>query len=66
MINFLSSYLSPANLLNLPPEIDDRLFNAYPRDLPRKIDFVDIRAKIAFIVFHLYKLIISHGVDSFC
>jgi hypothetical protein len=41
MINFLSSYLSPANLLNLPPEIDDRLFNAYPRDLPRKIDFVD-------------------------
>jgi hypothetical protein len=40
MINFLSSYLSPANLLNLPPEIDDRLFNAYPRYLPRKIDFV--------------------------
>ena len=41
MINFLASYLSPANLLNLPPKIDDRLFNAYPRDLPRKIDFVD-------------------------
>ena len=35
------SYLNPANLLNLTPEIIDRLVNAYQRDLPRKVDFVD-------------------------
>ena len=29
------------HLINLTPEIADRLFNAYQRDLPRKVDFVD-------------------------
>ena len=38
---FLASYLNPASLLNLTPEIVDRLFNAYQTDLPRKVDFVD-------------------------
>jgi hypothetical protein len=38
---FLASYLNPASLLNLTPEIVDRLFNAYPTDLLRKVDFVD-------------------------
>ena len=38
---FLPSYLNPASLLNLTPEIVDRLFNAYQRDLPRKVDCVD-------------------------
>jgi hypothetical protein len=37
----LASYLNPANLLNLTPERIDRLVNAYQRDLPRKVDFVD-------------------------
>jgi hypothetical protein len=31
----------PASLLNLTPEIVDRLLNVYQRDLPRKVDFVD-------------------------
>jgi hypothetical protein len=30
-----------ASLLNLTHEIVDRLFNAYQRDLQRKVDFVD-------------------------
>ena len=30
------SYLNPASLLNITPEIVDRLCNAYQRDLPRK------------------------------
>jgi hypothetical protein len=34
-------YNKPASLLNLTPEIVDRLLNAYQRDLPRKVDFVD-------------------------
>jgi len=38
---FLASYLNPSSLLNLTPEILDRLFNAYQTDLPRKVDFVD-------------------------
>ena len=32
---------NPGSLLHLTPEIVDRLFNAYQRDLPRKVDFVD-------------------------
>jgi hypothetical protein len=36
-----ASYNNPASLLNLTPVIVDRLFNAYQRDLPRKVDFVD-------------------------
>ena len=36
------SYLNPASLLNITPEIVGRLFNTYKqRDLPRKVDFVD-------------------------
>jgi hypothetical protein len=35
-----ASYLNPASLLNITPEIVDRLCNAYQRDLPRKVDFV--------------------------
>jgi len=35
-----ASYLNPASLLNITPEIVDRLCNAYRRDLPRKVDFV--------------------------
>jgi hypothetical protein len=31
-----ASYLNPASLLNITPEIVDRLCNAYQRDLPRK------------------------------
>ena len=34
-------YNKPASLLNLTPELVDRLLNAYQRDLPRKVDFVD-------------------------
>jgi hypothetical protein len=34
-------YNKPASHLNLTPEIVDRLLNAYQRDLPRKVDFVD-------------------------
>jgi hypothetical protein len=39
----LASYLNPANLINLTPEINDtsRLFNAYQSDLPRKEYLVD-------------------------
>jgi hypothetical protein len=33
--------ISTASLLNLTAEIVDRLFNAYRRDLRRKLDFVD-------------------------
>ena len=33
--------LNPTSLLNLTPEIIDRLFNVYQRYLPRKVDFVD-------------------------
>ena len=36
-----ASYNNPASLLNLTPEIVDRLFNAYQRDLPMNIHFVD-------------------------
>ena len=39
--SFWACYLNPASLLNLTHEIVDRLFNAYQRDLPRKVDFVD-------------------------
>ena len=35
---FFASYLSPTSLINITP---GRLFNAYQRDLPRKVDFVD-------------------------
>ena len=38
---FFASNLSPASLLHLTPEIVGRLLNAYQRDLPRKVDFVD-------------------------
>ena len=38
---FFASNLSPASLLHLTPEIVGRLRNAYQRDLPRKVDFVD-------------------------
>ena len=34
-------YNKPASLLNLTPEIVDRLFNTYQRDLPRKVDYMD-------------------------
>ena len=39
----MASYLNPANLINLTPEINDtsRLFNAYQSDLPRKVYLVD-------------------------
>jgi len=37
----LASYLNPASLLNITPEIVARLFNAYQTELPRKFDFVD-------------------------
>ena len=37
----MASYLNPASLLNLTPEIVDRLFNAYQTDLARKVEFVD-------------------------
>ena len=36
-----ASYNNPASLLYLTPEIVDRLFNAYQRDLLRKVHFVD-------------------------
>ena len=37
-----ASYNNPASLLNLTRGIVvDILFNAYQRDLPRKVDFVD-------------------------
>ena len=40
---FLASYLNPASLLNLTPEIVDRLFNAlYQTDLQREVDFVGV------------------------
>ena len=38
---FCVSYLNPASLLNLTPEIVDRLYNAYRTGLPRKVDFVN-------------------------
>jgi hypothetical protein len=46
-----ASYNNPASLLNLTPEIDDRRFNAYQRDLPKKVHFVDVveRWKIRFV-----------------
>ena len=34
-------YNNPASLLSLTSEIIARLFNAYQRDLPRKVDFMD-------------------------
>ena len=37
----LASYLIPASLLTLTPEIVDRLFYVYQTDLPRKVDSVD-------------------------
>jgi hypothetical protein len=37
-----ASYNNPASLLNLTPEIVDRRFNAYQRDLPKKVHFVDV------------------------
>ena len=36
-----TSYLNLVSLLNLTPEIIDRLFNSYQTDLPRKVDVVD-------------------------
>ena len=33
-------YLSNPNLLDITPEIIDRLFNAYQTDLPRKVNYV--------------------------
>ena len=38
---FLASYENPASLLNLTPDIIDRLFNAYQTDFQRKVDVVD-------------------------
>ena len=38
---FLASCLNPVNLINLKPETVDKLVNAYQRDLPRKVEFVD-------------------------
>ena len=35
------SHLNIASLLNITHEMVDRLFNAYQRDLPRKVNFVD-------------------------
>ena len=37
----MTSYLNPANILTLTPEIVDGLLNVYQTDLPRKIDFAD-------------------------
>ena len=37
----MASCLNRVNLINLKPETVDRLVNAYQRDLPRKVDFVD-------------------------
>jgi hypothetical protein len=35
-------YNSPASLeKNLTPQIVDRLFNTYQRDLPRQVDYMD-------------------------
>ena len=35
-------YNNPASLQkNITPEIVDRLFNTYQRDLPRKVDYMD-------------------------
>ena len=36
---YLASFLSPADLLTLTPEIVDRLFNAYQTDLQRNVGF---------------------------
>jgi hypothetical protein len=43
---FLASYLSPANLLNVTPEIVDRLLNAYQRDLPRKVEYLWMKLSV--------------------
>ena len=43
---FLSSYLNPANLLNVTPEIVDRLLNAYQRDLPRKVEYLWMKLSV--------------------
>ena len=43
---FLASYLNPANLLNVTPEIVDRLLNAYQRDLPRKVEYLWMKLSI--------------------
>ena len=41
--SFLACYLNPASLLNLTPEIVDRLSNAlYQTDLQREVDFVGV------------------------
>jgi hypothetical protein len=41
--SFLACYLNPASLLNLTPEIVDRLFNALCQtDLQREVDFVGV------------------------
>ena len=38
---FFPSYLDPASLLSITPEIVDKLFNAYQTELSRKGYFVD-------------------------
>jgi hypothetical protein len=43
---FLSSYLNPANLLNVTPEIVDRLLNVYQRDLPRKVEYLWMKLSV--------------------
>jgi hypothetical protein len=43
---FLASYLNPANLLNVTPEIVDRLLNAYQRDLPRKVEYLWMKLSV--------------------
>jgi hypothetical protein len=38
---FFAPYLNPASLLNLTPEIVDRLCNAYPSYIQRKVNEVE-------------------------
>ena len=45
----MASYLNPANLLNLAPEIVHRFFNAYQAYLPREEDFVDVVERWALV-----------------
>ena len=50
---FLSSYLNPPNLLNVTPEIVDRLLNAYQRDLPRKVEYLWVKLSVGESGGHL-------------
>jgi hypothetical protein len=64
---FLASYLNPASLLNLTPEIVDRLFNAYQTDLPRKVDFVDAFEHMSICISDMHMSVympISDKLDS--